>query len=123
MKHHSKDNIANDIRSDYVNILLIDDYLVGTGSYKDNHITRVFVRPYLQGQGYGSYIMQRLEEEIALNYDVAYLDSSLPASSIYEHRGYKTIKHEKWLVENDAVLVYEIMVKPLAIVNTNINYK
>lgn len=87
--------------------------MLGTGSYKDNHITRVYVAPDLQGNGYGSYIMQNLENEISLNYDNVYLDASLPASHLYEHRGYRTVRHETWEVENNAVLVYEIMKKEL----------
>ncbi|MEE0929860.1 MAG: GNAT family N-acetyltransferase [Acutalibacteraceae bacterium] len=112
-KLHSKQNIIEDIKSGYVSILLDGNGLVGTGSYKDNHITRVYVAPAFQGQGYGSCIMQNLEDKIALKYDTIYLDASLPASSLYEHRGYKTIKHDKWNVENDVVLVYEVMEKQL----------
>ena len=58
--------------------------------------------------------MQCLENEIAEKYDTVLLDASLPASSLYEKRRYCTIKHEKWLVENDAVLVYEIMEKQIS---------
>lgn len=32
----------------------------------------------------------------------------------YENRGYKTIKHEKCLVEDGFVLVYEIMEKHIS---------
>ena len=35
--------------------------------------------------------MQCLEAEIAENYDSVELDASLPASALYEKRGYKTI--------------------------------
>ena len=55
--------------------------------------------------------MQQLENEIAEKYGFACLDASLPASCFYEHRGYKTIKHEKMRVENGVYLVYEIMEK------------
>ena len=112
-KLHCKENIAQDIDKGCVGILVDDGRIVGTGSYKDNHITRVYVKPEYQGRGYGSQIMQRLENEIALKYETACLDSSLPAASIYEHRGYRTDKHEKWQCENGAVLVYEIMEKKL----------
>lgn len=90
-----------------------NNQLIGTGSHKDNHITRVYVSPVFQQQGYGSYIMQILENEIALHYDTVYLDASLPASHMYENRGYVTTKHEKWNVKNGGVLVYEIMQKKL----------
>ena len=110
---HCCENIARDIESGFVGILRVDNEIVGTGCYKDNHITRVYVKPSCQGQGYGSYIMKCLEEEISLEYDIVYLNASLPASHLYESRGYKTIKHDRWNVANEAVLVYEVMEKTL----------
>lgn len=89
---HCKENISKDIENGSVGILLKDNMIMGTGCYKDNHITRVYVKPECQGQGYGSYIMQCLENEISLKYDTVYLDASLPASHLYEKRGYQTIK-------------------------------
>lgn len=108
---HNRENILKDIENDYVKMLFADGILVGTGSSKENHITRVFVLPDFQGKGYGSYIMDSLEKEIAEKYDIIYLDASLAACQLYEHRGYKTKKHERWEVENGVVLVYEIMEK------------
>ena len=32
-------------------------------------------------------------------------------SQMYEKRGYQTIRNDRWNVENDVVLVYEIMEK------------
>lgn len=108
---HNKEDIEEDIKNGCVSILLKGDILLGTGSYKDNHITRVYVAPAFQGQGYGSYIMQNLENTIALKYDTVFLDASLPAIRLYKHRGYKTVEYGKCTVENDIVLVYEIMKK------------
>lgn len=117
---HSKENILNDIISGYVGILQHDGQLVGTGSRQDNHITRVYVDPACQKQGYGSYIMQTLEDEIALHYDTACLDASLPASHLYESRGYATVEHKHWNVENGVVLVYEVMRKRLGTMSEKI---
>ncbi len=119
---HSKDNIARDIKRGLVGALVIQDTIVGTGCYDENHITRVYVSPECQGQGYGSYIMECLEQEIALQHDKVCLDASLPASHLYEMRGYQTVEHAKWNVENDVVLVYEIMEKELVKVDTEISY-
>ena len=66
--------------------------------------------------------MQCLENTIALKYDKVYLDASLPASHLYEKRGYKTIKHERYPVQNDVILVYEIMEKHLPKSSGNICY-
>lgn len=119
---HNRENISKDIEKGCVGILRTDDSIIGTGCYKDNHITRVYVQPAYQGQGYGSYIMQCLENEISLTNDMVYLDASLPASHLYEKRGYKTIKHNRWNVKNGVVLVYEIMEKYLPNVSTSICY-
>ena len=117
---HFRENILKDIQAGDVGILKNDNEIIGTGCCKDNHITRVYVKPAFQKQGYGSYIMQCLENEIGLEYERVYLDASLPACHLYENRGYKTIKHERWNVENGIVLVYEVMEKHLIKCSTNI---
>lgn len=114
-KHHSMENISRDIKNGCVGILLHDGQIVGTGSYTENHITRVYVAPEFQGQGYGSYIMDCLEKEIGKKYNSINIDASLPACRLYEHRGYKTVTHEKLPVENEVVLIYEIMEKQFVI--------
>ncbi|MBO5293477.1 MAG: GNAT family N-acetyltransferase [Lachnospiraceae bacterium] len=111
---HSRENIAKDIETGNAGILVVDHQIVGTGSHDGNHITRVYVLPEFQGKGYGSFIMQCLEDEIAAKYNTVQLDASLPASHLYEQRGYRTMKHEKWPVKNGVVLVYEVMEKELA---------
>lgn len=111
---HCQENILKDIKDGVVGVLKKEDEIVGTGCYRDNHITRVYVKPVFQKQGCGSYIMQCLENEIALQNETVYLDASLPASHLYEQRGYKTIKHERWNVENGVILVYEVMEKHLS---------
>lgn len=110
---HGRENILKDIEEGKVGILSDGNRLVGTGSRDGNHITRVYVLPEFQGKGYGSFIMQCLEDEIAGKYDAVLLDASLPACHLYEQRGYHTIRHEKWNVENGVVLVYEVMGKDL----------
>lgn len=120
---HCKEHISEDIRNGHVGVLRDDDKIVGTGCFKDDHITRVYVLPDYQGKGYGSYIMQCLENEISQKYDAVYLDASLPASHLYEKRGYQTTKHERWNVENGRILVYEVMVKSLKHTATRICYE
>jgi GNAT superfamily N-acetyltransferase len=111
--HHGGEKIKADIKNRNVWLLFCDSQLVGTGSGTDNHITRVYVLPTFQGKGYGSYIMRQLEDGIGEKFNEAVLDASLPAVRLYEKLGYKTVRHEKMTVENDAVLVYEVMKKEL----------
>lgn len=108
---HCAENIRKDVEDGRVGVLIIDNEIVGTGCYEENHITRVYVKPAAQGKGYGSYIMDCLEKKVSLQYDTANLDASLPACCLYEKRGYRTVKHDRWNAENDVVLVYEIMEK------------
>ena len=108
---HSGEKIAGDIENGSVGVLVEDGRIIGTGSHEGGHITRVYVLPECQGKGYGSFIMQCLEDTIAANYPSAVLDASLPACRLYEHRGYRTLRHERYPLDNGVVLVYEVMEK------------
>ena len=114
-EHHSKQHILEGIASGNMGVLEYNDLLVGTGCFEGNHITGVYVLPSYQKQGCGSHIMNCLEKEIAEKYDIAILDSSLPAANLYENRGYKTVGRGVFELENDVQLVYKIMEKKLKI--------
>ena len=108
---HSLESIAGDIGDGKIRVLTADGEIIGTGSREKNHITRVYVLPEHEGKGYGSAIMDRLEEEIFSEYDSCDLDASLPAALFYEHRGYRTAEHRKHDIGGGEALVYEIMRK------------
>lgn len=55
---HSKDTISKDIENGYVSVLKIDEKIVATGCFVDNHITRVYVLPEYQKKGYGTFIIK-----------------------------------------------------------------
>lgn len=67
----------------------------------------------VQKRGLGTQIMKTLETWIGETYDSVYLDASLPAAALYEKLGFRTVKHERYPVENGVVLVYEVMEKKL----------
>lgn len=108
---HSIDNIKKDIGEGRIDVLVVDGKIVGTGSRTDNHITRVYVLPEYEGQGFGTIIMNHLENEIFAEYDSCELDASLPAAIFYEHRGYKTVEHRRHDIGDGEVMIYEIMRK------------
>ncbi len=110
---HSKEAIKADIESASVNVLFLDHRLIGTGTVKENHITRLFVYPEFHNNGYGSLIMQHLEKEIAVKYDTALLDASLCAVCFYEHKGYHTVSHHEIITDDGYSLVYDVMEKQL----------
>lgn len=110
---HNKENIGEDIENGNVSVLLENNKIIGTGTIKGNHITRVYVLPDFQGKGFGTFIMNQLETEIGKQYDKAEIDASLPACKLYYNRGYKTIDHGVWECADGVIQVYEIMEKRL----------
>ena len=108
---HSIENIRTDIEQGRSYAIVKDGEIIGTGSHTDNHITRVYVLPEYQGQGFGSLIMDELEKKIFSCFDDCELDASLSACIFYENRGYKTIKHMKYDIGNGKFMIYEIMRK------------
>ena len=120
---HSKEKIAADIESGCVRALFLDNCLIGTGTFSENHITRLFVLPGFQKKGYGSYIMQCLEEEISAKHNLVILDASLCATCFYEHKGYKTVSHNELSTASGFSLVYGIMEKTLTVGSTSICYE
>lgn len=114
-RHHSKEHILNGIASGNMGVLVDGNVIIGTGCFDNNHITGVYVMPSYQKQGCGTQIMNCLETEISKKHDTVILDASLPAACFYEHRGYKTVGHGIYELENDVKLVYEIMEKKLRV--------
>ena len=108
-EHHSIDVIVKDIENGSVSVLKIDENIVATGCFVDNHITRVYVVPRYQKKGYGIFIMKIIEAQIGKKYDKAYLDASLPAAALYDKLRFSTIKYERYPIENGVILAYEVM--------------
>lgn len=110
---HSEKNILQDIGNGKTYVLLENNKIIGTGSINGNHITRVYVLPDFQGKGFGTFIMDQLEDEIGKRYDTAETDASLPACRLYYDRGYRTTDHGIWECAGGVIQVYEIMEKKL----------
>lgn len=67
-------------------------------------------------------MMDTLETKISRQYQTVNLEASLPASHLYEKRGYQTRKHDRFEVENGVILAYEVMEKLLHSGSTSICY-
>lgn len=104
-RYYTFDIIKNDIDQGRTRVLVKDGKIIGTGSRVDNHIMRVYVLPEFQGQGFGSVIMDELENEIFADFDDCELEASLPACIFYENRGYKTVKHVKEDIGNGKCII------------------
>lgn len=111
--YHSRENILRDIEEGNTYILSENEKIIGTGTAKENHITRVYVLPECQRKGYGTLIMNRLEDRIKEQYEFVEIDASLPACELYAKRGYQTVDHGSWDCNNGVIQVYEIMKKQL----------
>ena len=110
---HQEGAILKDIQEHKVFVLYDHGTLVATGTLNKASITRVYVHPFFQRGGYGTYVMDCLEERARKRYDTIQLDASLPAVMMYEKRGYQTITHDCCIVNAKTTLVYEIMEKVL----------
>lgn len=112
-EYHSQAAISKDIEAGNTYILLEEDKIIGTGTAKENHITRVYVLPEFQKKGFGTFIMNQLEDKIKEQYAYIDIDASLPACKLYAKLGYQTIDHGIWECKNGVIQVYEIMKKQL----------
>ena len=66
-RHHSKEHVLKGIASGNMGVLMEGNVIVGTGCFDQNHITGVYVLPSFQKAGFGSHIMNCLENEISKN--------------------------------------------------------
>lgn len=110
-KWHSMERILEDVEAKKVYVMLSNDKIVATGTADGEHITRVYVLPEYQRCGYGSAIMDFLEQKIINKNGAAWLDSSLPAGRFYHSRGYMTKEHREYELDNGKILEYEVMIK------------
>ena len=110
-KWHSMERILADVEAKKVYVMLSNDKIVATGTADGEHITRVYVLPEYQMCGYGSAIMDFLEQKIINENGAAWIDSSLPAGRFYHSRGYMTKEHREYELDNGKILEYEVMIK------------
>lgn len=113
LKLHNKENILIDINNNRTYILVDNNKLIGTGSFLENHISRVFILPEYQNQGYGSKIMDFLENKIKLNYDYSVLESSIPSKEFYKNRNYEKLDKKSMLINNGLGFSFDVLKKNL----------
>ena len=119
LAHHNEENIVKDINNGGVFLIYDNENEVaGTGTKDGQEMNRVFVLPEFQGKGYGKRMMDYLEDLIGRGYDEVYLDSSLPAFSIYLKRGYQSIDYFEEAVGDNQVLCYHRMKKYLPVTSS-----
>ncbi len=108
---HNENRVKAAMNTEEVYLLEINNVVVGTGSIRGNEICRLFILPKYQGKGYGSKMMDLLEEKIFKKYEEVKADASFPAESMYFKRGYQIQSYERIETENKDVLCYHTMIK------------
>ena len=108
---HCEEHIKKAMTEEQVYFAFVKGTIVGTGSIRKNEICRLFILPQYQKKGYGSRLMDCLEEIVFKNHKTINIDASFPAEPLYLKRGYKIISYEKIETENGDFLCYHIMEK------------
>lgn len=108
---HSQAKIEAAMEAEEIYFAVAHGEIVGTGSIRGNEICRLFILPEHQGKGYGSGLMDLLEERILEKRSSVHVDASFPAESMYLKRGYRIISYEKIETENGDFLCYHTMEK------------
>ncbi len=108
---HNRDNIHNDIWDGNTYVIGYGDAILGTGTIKQNAISRVYVTPGNRHKGIGTKLMDYLEKEIIKDYSHVNIDASLPAAEFYRKRGYELLRQVEHSVANGKLLSYSMMRK------------
>jgi len=109
LNHHSDKNILQAIENNEVYKFLVNDICIGTGSIKENDISRLFILPTYQRNGYGTIVLNYFEEIIFKNFTEIILAASFPTYNLYLKRGYKPFEYHKIQCDNGDYLCYHLM--------------
>lgn len=112
LSHHSDSQIRITLKEAHVLLLSDGGVFAATGTCQENRISRLFVLPRFQSRGYGSALMNALEEHVfGGGYEQAILEASLPAFDMYIKRGYLPAEYHKIKTKNGNYLCYHVMTK------------
>ena len=114
IEYSNTKDILEDAQNNYVIVIKDKNKIVATGTLIYTHIKRVFIDADYQGKGLGKLIMRSLEEKAKENnLKLVELHSSLFAKQFYDSLNYKMFKMGKVVVENNELLYFQRMAKPL----------
>lgn len=109
---HNEQRIREAFAREDIYFAVAPGEIVGTGSIRGNELRRLFILPEHQAKGYGSRMMDLLEDMVFRKYHAVHIDASFPAESMYLKRGYRIKTYEKIETENGDYLCYHTMEKP-----------
>ncbi len=108
---HSEERIREASNREDIYFAVVQGKIVGTGSIRGNEICRLFILPEYQKKGYGSRLMDLLEDRVFRKYQAVHIDASFPAESMYLKRGYRIKTYEIIETERGDYLCYHTMEK------------
>jgi len=114
MESHSEKHVLEDASKGLVVVLEHKGRIIGTGTFVEESIKRVFVHPSYQGKCFGMLIMHALEEHaVVRGVRSLTLASTLASRPFYDSLGYVTLKEVVFAAENAKKLGYCLMNKKL----------
>lgn len=108
---HKEERIREAADREDIYLAAVQEKIVGTGSIRGNEICRLFILPEYQKKGYGSRLMDLLEDKVFRKYQAVHIDASFPAEGMYLKRGYRIKTYEKIETEGGDYLCYHTMEK------------
>ena len=108
---HNEDGIRRAADREEIYFAVVQGEVVGTGSIRGNEICRLFILPEYQAKGYGSRLMDLLEDMVFGQYRAVHIDASFPAERLYLKRGYRIKTYEIIETEDGDYLCYHTMEK------------
>lgn len=117
---HNEQKIKEAMEKEEIYFAVVQGEIVGTGSIREDEICRLFILPEYQAKGYGSRLMDLLEDKIFKQYQVVHIDASFPAESMYLKRGYQITAYKKIETEGGDFLCYHTMEKMKTVISKGV---
>lgn len=108
---HNGQSIGEALAREDIYLAVVQGEVVGTGAIRGNEICRLFILPRYQAKGYGSRLMDLLEDMVFRECQTVHIDASLPAERMYLNRGYRIKTYEKIETGGGDYLCYHTMEK------------
>lgn len=115
LRWHRDECILTDILAGEVSLLWKGEgerAVKGTVTLHGGEITRPYILPECQGQGFGRALLDFAERSVGEKFGRILAEASLPAKTLYWKRGYRAISCTAEILENGCVLCWDVMEKP-----------
>lgn len=111
LDYHSPERIEEAMSTEEIYLLIQESVVLGTGSIRGQELCRLFILPKYQRMGYGTILMNLLEEKVFAQEKAVIVDASFPAEGLYLKRGYQFLSYEKIETDSGDFLCYHKMRK------------